>query len=50
MSDKRRAGYRDFNGVRGPVPGPYRAHDWQTCRVLRVLADRWAARRAARTH
>lgn len=42
---------RDHNGERGPVPTDYRAHDWQTCRVLRQLADFYGvkihARRAA---
>lgn len=33
--------WRDYNGERGPVPTDYRAHDWQTCRVLRVLSQGW---------
>lgn len=39
---------RDYNGMRGAVPGPWRAHDWQVCRLLRVLADGLVARRARR--
>jgi hypothetical protein len=39
---------RDHNGERGAIPGPYRAHDWQTCRVLRIGGDAWRRRRTSR--
>lgn len=38
---------RDYNGMRGPVPGTWRAHDWQTCRLLRELGEGYRAKIAA---